>query len=71
MPQSSVFIPYSLAGVIHSFIHTGYFYSTSSSPLLLRGAYDYSIDTVSELTRRSATGNYSMSEGLAQGLSGD
>src|SRR6218665_982211 len=37
--------------------HFGYFYSTSSSPLLLRGAPDYSIDTVSELTRRSATGN--------------
>jgi len=28
------------------------FYSTSSSPLLLRGAPDY-IDTVSELTHRS------------------
>src|SRR6218665_2108986 len=25
---------------IHSFIHSGYFYSTSSSPLLLRGAPD-------------------------------
>ena len=33
----------------HSFIHSGYFYSTSSSPLLLRGALDYSIDTVLEL----------------------
>jgi len=43
--------------LIHSFIHSGYFYSASSSPLLLRGAPDYSIDTVSELTRRSATGN--------------
>jgi len=41
----------------HSFIHSGYFYSASSSPLLLRGAPDYSIDTVSKLTRRSATGN--------------
>ena len=30
----------------HSFIHSGYFCSTSSSPLLLRGAPDYSIDTV-------------------------
>ena len=40
-----------------SFIHSGYFYSTSSSPLLLRGALDYSIDTVPELTRQSATGN--------------
>src|SRR6218665_1914937 len=25
---------------IHSFIHSGYFYSTSSSPLLFRGAPD-------------------------------
>src|SRR6218665_2044590 len=38
----------------HSFVHSGYFYSASSSPLLLRDAPDYSIDTVSELTRRSA-----------------
>ena len=43
---------------IHLFIHSGYFYSTSSSPLLLRGAPNYSVDTVSELTRRSATGNH-------------
>jgi len=42
---------------IYSFIHSGYFYSASSSPLLLKGAPDYSIDTVSELTRQSATGN--------------
>ena len=42
----------------HSFIHSGYFYSTSSSPLLLRGAPDYSIDTVLELTCWSVTGNY-------------
>src|SRR6218665_1226067 len=28
-------------------IHSGYFYSASSSPLLLRGSPDYSIDTVS------------------------
>ena len=41
----------------YSFIHSWYFYSASSSPLLLRGVPDYSIDTVSELTRRSATGN--------------
>ena|SRR6218665_718577 len=31
-----------------SFIHSGHFYSTSSSPLLLRGAPNYSPDTVSE-----------------------
>jgi len=40
-------------------IHSGYFYSACSSPLLLlRGAPDYSIDTVLELTHRSATGSY-------------
>ena len=44
---------------IHSFIHSGYFYSPLSSLLLLlRGAPDYSIDIVSELTRRSPTGNF-------------
>src|SRR6218665_3552702 len=36
------------AGFIHSFIHSGHFYSAPSSPLLLRGAPDYSTDTVSE-----------------------
>jgi len=40
--------------LIHSLL---YFYSASSSPLLLRGAPDYSIDTVSELTSQSATSN--------------
>src|SRR6218665_1096902 len=39
------------------FIHSGYFYSTSSSPLLLRGSPDSSINTVLELTHRIATGN--------------
>src|SRR6218665_1761083 len=33
---------------IHSFIHSGHFYSAPSSPLLLRGAPDYCTDTVSE-----------------------
>ena len=33
---------------IHSFIHSGHFYGASSSPLLLRGAPNYSTDTVSE-----------------------
>ena len=46
--------PYSL---IHSFIHSGYSYRVSSSPLLLRGTSDYSIDTVLEFTRLSTTGN--------------
>src|SRR6218665_1118567 len=40
----------------HIFIHFGYFYNASSSPILLRDAPDYSIATVSELTRRSTTG---------------
>jgi len=44
--------------VINSFIHFGYFYYASSSLRLLRGTTDYSIDTESELTRRSAAGNY-------------
>jgi len=39
-----------------SFIHSGYLYSASSSALIHRGAPDYIIDTVSELTRRTATG---------------
>jgi len=42
----------------YSFFHLGYFYSTFSSPLLLRGPPDYSIDTVSELTCWSALGNF-------------
>ena len=42
---------------IYSFIYSDYFYSTSSSPLLLRCAPDYSIGTVSEITSRCATGN--------------
>src|SRR6218665_1934430 len=41
----------------NSFIDSGYFSSASSSPLLLRGAPGYSIDSVSEQTRRCATGN--------------
>jgi len=39
---------------MNSFIESGYFFSTSSSSLLLRGAPNYSIHTVSELTDRSA-----------------
>ena len=42
-----------------------YFYSASSSPLLLRGAPDYSIDTVMELTHQALQAT--VSEGLAQG----
>jgi len=33
---------------LHSFIHSGHFYSAPPSPLLLRGAPDYSTVTVSE-----------------------
>src|SRR6218665_975540 len=33
---------------IHSSIHSGHFYSAPASPLPLRGAPDYSTDTVSE-----------------------
>jgi len=42
-----------------SFIHSGYVYCASSSrpTLLFRGALDYSIDIVLELTCRSATDN--------------
>src|SRR6218665_3424060 len=34
--------------LMHSFIHSGHFYSAPSSPLPLRGAPDYSTDTASE-----------------------
>ena len=37
----------------NSFIHFRYFSTASSGLLLSRGAPDYSIDTVSELTHRS------------------
>src|SRR6218665_1189316 len=33
---------------IHSLVHSGHFYSAPSSSLLLKGAPDYSTDTVSE-----------------------
>src|SRR6218665_313140 len=37
-----------MEALIHSFIHSGHFYSAPSSPLPLRGAPDYNTDTVSE-----------------------
>src|SRR6218665_3409013 len=37
-------------GGLHE-IHSGHFYSAPSSPLLLRGAPDYSTDTVSKVSR--------------------
>ena len=45
----------------HSFIHSGYFYSASSSPLLLRGAPDTARILCRSFTLATA------SEGLAQG----
>jgi len=38
------------------FIHSRYFYSASSSPLLLQGTRDYMIDTVLQLTLQGTTG---------------
>src|SRR6218665_997748 len=52
--------------IVHSFIHSGHFYSAPSSPLLLRGAPDYSTDTVSEFRSAQATVQ-NVSKGLAQG----
>ena len=49
---------------IHSFRHPGYFYSASSSPLLLRGTPD-STDTVLEFHAEAPQAI--ASEGLAQG----
>src|SRR6218665_2535466 len=43
----------------HSFFHSGHFYSTPSSPLLLRGAPDYSTDTVSEFHAEAHNDTYS------------
>ena len=42
--------------VLHSFIHSGYFCSASSSPLLLRGAPDTARILCIGVSRRSATG---------------
>src|SRR6218665_294519 len=41
---------YLVCGIMfrNSFIHSGHFYSAPSSPLLIRGAPDYSTDIVSE-----------------------
>jgi len=58
----SLLVHYS--NVFRSFIHLGYFYSTSSSPLLLRGAPEYSTDTVSEF--HAEVFQATASEGLGQ-----
>ena|SRR6218665_3842542 len=52
------FLAYMVYGFIpaismYAFIHSGHFYSASSSPLLLRGAPDYSTNTVSEIRAES------------------
>src|SRR6218665_2416238 len=49
----------------YSFIHSGHFYSAPSSPLLLRGAPDYSTDTVSEFHAEAHRQLHG--KGLAQG----
>jgi len=49
--------PTSIYMSFYSFINSGYFSSASSRALLLRGAPNYIFDTLSELTRRCATGN--------------
>src|SRR6218665_3617116 len=46
--KAHALVPPIFREVVHSFIHFGYFYIAPSSPLLLRGAPDYSTDTVSE-----------------------
>ena len=48
-----------------SFIHSSHFYSAPSSPLLLRGAPDYSTDTVSEF--HAEAHRQLQVKGLAQG----
>src|SRR6218665_1796699 len=48
LKHASVLVGYEPCILIHSFTHYGHFYSAPSSPLLLRGAPDYSMDTVSE-----------------------
>src|SRR6218665_938783 len=55
---------FSYANIIHSFIHSGYFYSVSSSPLLQKPSR-YSMDTVPEF--HAVTPQAIVSEGLAQG----
>jgi len=53
-------------GLIHrGFIHSDYFYSASSSSILLRGAPDYNTDTVSEFHAEAPQAT--VSEGLARG----
>src|SRR6218665_3697882 len=50
-----VTLPYVTLWYLHSFIHSGHFYSAPSIPLLLRGAPDYSTNTVSEFHPQTHT----------------
>ena len=52
---------------VHSFIHSGHFYSAPSSPLKLRGAPDYSTDGYCIGVSRRST-QATAGKGLAQGL---
>ena len=52
--------------VIHSFIHSGYFYSASASPQLLRSTPNYSTDTLSKF--HADVPQAIASKGLAQSL---
>ena len=50
MPTGAEYRKHKEGNICNSFIQSGYFYSASSSPLQPRGAPNYSINTVSELT---------------------
>jgi len=50
---------------MHSFNYSGYFYSASLDPLLLRGVPRYSTDTVAEFHAEAPQAT--VSEGLVQG----
>src|SRR6218665_2687295 len=48
LSKYSLFSVVELVDLSQTLIHSGHFYSTPSSPLLLRGAPDYSTDTASK-----------------------
>jgi len=52
---------------MYAYIHSGHFYSASSSPLLLRGAPDYSMDSFGYCIEVSCQSTQeTVSKGLAQ-----
>src|SRR6218665_35690 len=55
----------SVAAQPNSFIHSGHFCSAPSSPLILRGAPDFSTDTVSKFHAEAQEAT--VGKGLAQG----